>query len=360
MFPLEPAPAGKLMFFLTRGSFFRFSSRRLFATTSTFFSSLRPGHSRSRPPSLGRSHPSRRFLSLRGSHPSRCSPFPRRGHPGRTRSPFLGGSHASRCSPFFRRGHPGRTRFPSLGVGFFNGATLESFLPPTALATMVLFIELPPITLTSSVLAPIGILSTKTLPVMRISLVPRIPPRGIPGFWSYDIGGSISVIRAPSVLRAEKVIQDAIQKPVAVVIDPRRIRPHPRCRVRIRGRGWILDRTEHKKVWTWRRGRLHPARLPAPRLRLIFSYLPPSDFFQDDAKDNSVYQRVNNQNPKLGKSTDLKTSSLGTSKCHPKDRDRMPLDLGHPPPGFASAPRPVMENRHLGLYPIWGDGLQDG
>ena len=122
------------MFLLTRGSFFRFSSRRLFASSS----------SRSRLPSLRRGHTSRTwFLSLRRGHPSRTWFLPLRGgHPSRTRSPFLGGSHASRCSPFFRRGHPGRTRSPSLGVGFFNGATLESFLPPTALGLMVPFIEL--------------------------------------------------------------------------------------------------------------------------------------------------------------------------------------------------------------------------
>jgi hypothetical protein len=75
---------------------------------------------------------------------------------------------------------------------------------------MVLFIELPPITLANPVSAPIGILSTKTLPVMRISPIPRQPPRGIPGSRSRNIGGRISIIRSPSVLRAEKIIQDAI------------------------------------------------------------------------------------------------------------------------------------------------------
>jgi hypothetical protein len=104
---------------------------------------------------------------------------------------------------------------------------------------MVLSIKILVITLIVVVFAPIGILSLKILPVMRISLIPRIPPRLIPVIGSYNIGRRISVIRGPSILIAEKVLEDSIQKPISVVIDPRCIRPNPRCRVRILRRGWI-------------------------------------------------------------------------------------------------------------------------
>jgi hypothetical protein len=104
---------------------------------------------------------------------------------------------------------------------------------------MVLFIKILVIALTFSVSAPIGIRLLKLLIVLRISLIPRKPHRSIPVTGSQDISGRISVIRSPSVSGAEKVIQDAIQKPITVVIDPRRIRPDPRLRGRIRGRGWI-------------------------------------------------------------------------------------------------------------------------
>ena len=96
------------------------------------------------------------------------------------------------------------------------------------------------ITLTLSVSSPIGIRTPKILPVMRVALIPRVPPRLIPVRGSDNIGGRIGVIRGPAVLRAEKVIQEAIQKPVSVVIDPGRIRPDPRLSVRIPGRRWIM------------------------------------------------------------------------------------------------------------------------
>jgi hypothetical protein len=75
---------------------------------------------------------------------------------------------------------------------------------------MVHFIESLVITLTFSVSAPIGIGPLKILPVMRVSLIPRPPLRLIPVIGSYNIDGRIRVIRAPSVLRAEKIIQQSI------------------------------------------------------------------------------------------------------------------------------------------------------
>jgi hypothetical protein len=100
-------------------------------------------------------------------------------------------------------------------------------MPPAALAMMVSLKKFMTITLTLSVSMPIRILPPKTLPVLRASLIPRHPSRSIPDSGSYNISGRISVIWAPTVMRAEKIVQDAIQKPVTVVIDPRRIRPHP-------------------------------------------------------------------------------------------------------------------------------------
>jgi hypothetical protein len=124
------------------------------------------------------------------------------------------------------------------GVGRTHTAVAS--IPTVTMATMVLIIKILVITPSILVGAPIGILLSKTLPVMRILLIPRIPPRSIPVIRSYDIDRSIGVIRSPSIVIAEKVIKDSIQKPIAVVIGPRCIRPNPRCRVRILGRGWIV------------------------------------------------------------------------------------------------------------------------
>jgi hypothetical protein len=92
---------------------------------------------------------------------------------------------------------------------------------------MVLLIKFLVITLALSVFTPVRIPPVKTLPVLRPPIIPRKPSRTIPGFGSDNIAGRISVIGAPTVFRAEKVVQGTIQKPIAVVIDPRRIRPHP-------------------------------------------------------------------------------------------------------------------------------------
>jgi hypothetical protein len=71
---------------------------------------------------------------------------------------------------------------------------------------MVHFIELLVIMLTFPVAAPIGIGPLKTLPVNRMSSVPRQPHRRIPALRSDHIGGRIGVIWSPAILRAEKVI----------------------------------------------------------------------------------------------------------------------------------------------------------
>ncbi len=175
-----------------------------------------------------------RGLSLR-SHLSRSLSL--RGH--LSRSLFLWGHAGRSLSLFLERFHLSRAGSLSLWLGWSSGATLESFLPPSTLATMVLFIKILVITLTFPVSLPIGIRLLKLLIVLRISLIPRQPPRSIPVTGSDDISGSISVIWGPSIAGAVIVIQDAIQKPIAVVIDPRRIGPDPGLRVRIRGRGCI-------------------------------------------------------------------------------------------------------------------------
>jgi len=127
----------------------------------------------------------------------------------------------------FSRGHLSRACFVSFGTGCRSGAALESFLPATALAMMVLLKKFLTIMLPLPVFTPMRILPMKTLPVLRSNIIPKKPSRTIPGFGSDNIVGRISVIRAPTVIGAVKIVQDAIQKPITVVIDPRRIRPHP-------------------------------------------------------------------------------------------------------------------------------------
>jgi hypothetical protein len=92
---------------------------------------------------------------------------------------------------------------------------------------MVLLKKLLTIMLALLVFTPIGILPLKTRPVLRPPPIPLQPSWSIPGFGSDNKAGSISIIWSPTIFRAVKVVQDAIQKPITVVIDPRRIRPHP-------------------------------------------------------------------------------------------------------------------------------------
>jgi hypothetical protein len=176
------------MLFLTRSCFCRFTRRCFFATRGASFLSLRRSHM-TRPRSLSR----RRRHMTRSRSLSR-----RRGYVTRTRS-------LSR-----RRSYVPRTWFTSFGVARTSGAAMESFLPTGTLATMVLLIKFLVIMMTLSVSTPIRILLLKTPPVLRLPLIPRQPSRSIPGLGSDNIVRGIGVIRGPAVLRAEKIIQQAI------------------------------------------------------------------------------------------------------------------------------------------------------
>jgi hypothetical protein len=88
--------------------------------------------------------------------------------------------------------------------------------------------------------APIGIFLFKSLPVMRIALIPGMVMRRIPVTGSDNIGGRISVIRGPAILIAEVLIQQSVQKPITLVIGPRRICPNPRGCINVLGRGRIV------------------------------------------------------------------------------------------------------------------------
>ena len=110
----------------------------------------------------------------------------------------------------FRGNRLGRTWFAYFGPGWSNLVALKSFLPPGALAAMMLLKKFLTITLTLAVSAPIRILPLKTLPVLRPPVIPCQPSRSIPGFGSDNIVGSISVIWSPTVFRAEKIVQGAI------------------------------------------------------------------------------------------------------------------------------------------------------
>jgi hypothetical protein len=136
-----------------------------------------------------------------------------------------------------RTGGSGR---PDAGTGCPRGMNAtESLIPAFTLATMVSIIKILVIMLTGLMFAPIGILPLKILPVMRILLIPGIPPWRIPVIGSYNIGGGISVIGCPSICIAEIVIQHSIQKPITVIKGPWRIGPNPRCRVRVLRLGCI-------------------------------------------------------------------------------------------------------------------------
>ena len=77
-------------------------------------------------------------------------------------------------------------------------------MPTSPLAMMVLIIKILAIALAGMMSAPIGILSLKICPVMRISLVPRIPLRLIPVIGSDNIGRRIRIIWGPAILISEK------------------------------------------------------------------------------------------------------------------------------------------------------------
>ena len=116
---------------------------------------------------------------------------------------------------------------------------MKSFMPTFALAVMVPVIKIFVIAVTILVTAPIGILAMKIIPVIRMFLIPGVPPRSVPVIRPGNISRSVSVIRGPPIFRAEKVIQDAMREPITVVKDPRGISPHPRCRDGMNGRRGI-------------------------------------------------------------------------------------------------------------------------
>lgn len=236
-------------------SFPRFGCRRCRSSRTGFWRRRRASLRRAWLRSSRRSHPRwSQFRGLRRGHPGRSLLLSFRWrHAGGTRfRPLLRGHPRRSLLLSFRGSHMGGTGFRSRRRAHLMGRRLmsprdslrsltpESFLPPGALAAMVLVIESPVIMMAFPVGAPKRIRPLKTLPVLRLSSVPRLPHRPIPVVRSDNIGVRISVIRAPAVLGSEKEIQDAVQEPVPIIINPRRIRPDPRRGVRVRGRGWVL------------------------------------------------------------------------------------------------------------------------
>jgi hypothetical protein len=141
-----------------------------------------------------------------------------------------------------RRGHISLGGSVSLRVGSCLGAAMETFLPATPLALMVPVIKTLVIMLTCRVFAPIGISLGKGLHILRVLMIPGGPPRRVPVGCSDNVGRRISVVRSPATLRAEKVVQQAIIKPVSLVEDPWGVGPNPRRPVSILGRRGRLVR----------------------------------------------------------------------------------------------------------------------
>jgi hypothetical protein len=108
------------------------------------------------------------------------------------------------------------------------------------MTTMMPIVKILVVKLPVAMGAPIGIPLSKIPPIMRILLIPGLPTGRIPVRGSDNIGGSIGIIRGPAILIAVKIIQHTIVKPIALVINPRRIGPHPRRHARSRSRGSIV------------------------------------------------------------------------------------------------------------------------
>jgi len=143
-------------------------------------------------------------------------------------------------SPPLRRRHLPRVLLPSLGRGTAAHAPLGPLLPPAALAVMVLVIKILVIPLARIVAAPVGIPLREVLDILRVLLIPGVPIRPVPVSRPDDVGNGINVIRSPAVSIPVKIIQHAVEKPIALVIDPRRIGPRPRGRVTILRRGCLV------------------------------------------------------------------------------------------------------------------------
>jgi hypothetical protein len=106
---------------------------------------------------------------------------------------------------------------------------------------MIPVIKILVITLTIMVVTPIRVSLRKGLHVLRMLLIPGIPPRLIPVSRSDNIGGRISIIRSPSILVAVKIIQQSIIKPISLIKNPRCVGPNPWYPVRILGWGCLVS-----------------------------------------------------------------------------------------------------------------------
>jgi hypothetical protein len=135
-----------------------------------------------------------------------------------------------------RRGHLSLGGSSSLRVWPCIDAAMETFLPAATLALMVPVIKILVIMLTRMVVVPIRISLGKGLHILRVLMIPGGPPRRVPVGCSDNVGRRISVIWCPAILRAKKVIQQPIIKPVPLIEDPWGVGPHPRCPIRILGR----------------------------------------------------------------------------------------------------------------------------
>jgi hypothetical protein len=126
-------------------------------------------------------------------------------------------------------------RFVSLGVGSCLDAAMVTFLPATALALMVPVIKILVITLAHMMIVPIGISVGKSLHILRVLMIPGGPLRRVPVSCSDNISRRIRVVWSPAILRAKKIVEHAVIKPIALVKDPWSIASNPRCPVRILG-----------------------------------------------------------------------------------------------------------------------------
>jgi hypothetical protein len=170
-----------------------------------------------------------------GTGPPECGGCPLAGD----RSEPFGGmgrrrlGHRISTGPVPLRRHGFRLgRFASLGEGPCLDS-LEAFLPPAALALMVPVIKILIITLTRMVIVPIGISPGKSLHILRVLVIPGGPLRRVIVGCSDYVGRRISIIWSPTVLRAKKIVQHAVIKPISLVKDPRSIGPDPGPSIRI-------------------------------------------------------------------------------------------------------------------------------
>ncbi len=121
---------------------------------------------------------------------------------------------------------PGTSARTISGTGGPWIRALEASIPTSPLAAIVAIVKILVIVAAHLVIAPLRILALEIIPVLRMGLIPGIPPRRIPVPGSDDIDLRIGVVRGESNFRAEKVVENPIYKPVALVKGPGRIIPH--------------------------------------------------------------------------------------------------------------------------------------